>query len=295
MSYTLAKLALALVFLVSAVPLSATGIVGTLPPKDANVLVPLQEAQANALALLGMFVGDDPLNSVPWSGSVSDSGWSFALSAPYRNGSLVMNYSGILDLGLDLATWSGTGSFVNAVGSYSWTSNGRYTQATVDGDLFDAFAIVVIAGLTVVGDSVVAGAEGVTTLASVGTLGAPAIAASGTAVAAITTAGVTGIVAITKNNQGRVDTTVHQSPANAPFIPPYPINAPGLIRPPNYPGITVVSTSQITGNYADPVVFVSGNATISDVPEPSTALIVGTGTLALAGLVPRRRRSRCRV
>ena len=276
--------------LVSAAPLSASGIGGTLSPKDANVLIPLQEAPATALALLGMFVGGDPFNNLPWSGTVSDSGWSVALFAPYRDGSLTMNYSGALNLGLDLATWSGTGSFVNPFGSFSWTSNGSYTHATVDGGWLDAFAIVIIAGVTVFGDAVVAGAQGVTTVASVGALGAPAIAASGTAVAAITTAGVGGIVLITKNDQGRINTTVQQSPANAPFVPPYPIDAPGLIRQPNYPGIMVVSSSQLTGNYADPVVFVSGTSSISDTPEPTPALMIGTGALVLFGLGWRHRR-----
>jgi hypothetical protein len=276
--------------LVTAVPLNASGIGGTLTPKDANLIVPLHEAPANALALLGMFVGSDPLNALPWTGTVSDSGWNFALSAPYRDGTVNMNYTGVLDLGLDLASWSGTGSFVNAIGSYSWTSNGTYTQASVDGDWLDFFAVVVVAGLTVTGDVIVAGAQGVTTVASVGTLGAPAIAASGTAIAAITTAGVTGIVAIVKNNQGRVDTKVQQSPASGSFIPPHPINAPGLIRPPDYPGIQVASTSQITGDYTNPVVFVSGTATLSDIPEPAAALTIGSGALALAGIAWQRRR-----
>tara|TARA_R110001592_G_scaffold10447_2_gene54145 strand:+ start:2655 stop:3557 length:903 start_codon:yes stop_codon:yes gene_type:complete len=257
---------------------------GPILAKDANTLAQ-HEAIGNALGLFGILAGADAGNELAWSGTVSDAGWTAQmLNESYRDGVLSMSYSGMLDIPSDIITWTGTLDYTNPFGSIGFTSNGSYTDALVDGDWLDAFAIVVIGGLTIAADVVVAGAQGVTTVGSVGTLGAPAIAASGTAITGITTAGVTGIVAIVnKKSDGKVKTTVNQPAVtkNSPYIAPFPINEFGLIKMEESP-IYVVGNSLITGDYQNSQVDVTGSFIVS-VPEPTTFILFGIGLLGLVG------------
>lgn len=287
----LSCVSLALVSPVNAGPL------GALLPKDANHFV-LQEVHVNALGIVGLLFGDDPQNNLAWSGTFSDGQWTYGMSAPYRDGLLVMDYSGALDIQSDLITWAGTGSFTNPVGSLSWTEQGSYTDATVDGfwsSLFKVVAVVVASAVTlVVATAVFTLLETVLTGATVGTLGPPVAAASIGAIALSVVTAATLTANALKDPDGKVNSTskITGAIASIEAMPPFPPEAtPGLIRQEGRP-ISVESNSQIVGNYANEIVSVGGTVTVTAVTAPSSFLLVGSGLAGLGGIACRRRRRR---
>src|ERR1700730_10140135 len=125
-------LSLALVLLVDVSFVSA-GPMGPLLAKDANYFV-MQEVHASALGNVAVLLGADPTSPLPWSSTVSDTGWTYQLlSAPYRDGRLSMGYAGTFDPAQDVISWHGEGTFVKNQGSVTWTETVTYEDATVDG------------------------------------------------------------------------------------------------------------------------------------------------------------------
>jgi PEP-CTERM motif-containing protein len=287
---------------------------GTILPKDANLFVQ-QEAMVSQLSLVGSLIGDDPGSPLRWSGTIRDTDWSFVIAPPstagappnnYRDGLLQMNYTGSLDRTPDLITWTGEGSFTNASGSVAWNESGSYTNATADGFWSSIKHFVVkaihhpvatILDISIGGAQVAAAfAAGPLTLAA----GAAIVAASAVTVVGVTTSDHNNDQGITVSKEpialalGTVDSTAKQSAALPPFMPPFPISAPGLILDPNpgYPAIQVTSHGEVMGDYRNVGVDVKGAAIVSavPVPEPGSLALFAIGCVGLLGYACRHRK-----
>ena len=259
-------------------PAALAGGVIPLTPQDANLFIQLESA-AHGLDLVAGLVGGDPGNPLAWSGTVSSSGWTYAMSTPYRDGNLILNYDGVFDASSDLITWTGSGKFTNPFGSLSWTSNGSYTDAIADGFFGDAvrFAAAGITALvTITGDVAVAGIQSAATVATVG--GAVVvIGGSVTAIGGITAAGLTVIDKLESgmSNDEKVSLDNHQSGATPPFSDPFPITTlPGLVNN-NFPSVSVVTTGVISGDFATE--FSDAGTSRLSVPEPSSWVMLCLG------------------
>jgi hypothetical protein len=101
--------------------------VGTiLPPKDVNLTV-LEEENVGLLAYMALFLGVDSSRSLPWSGTISDSGWTYVMNTPYLDGTLTTNLSGTYDSVADVVSWAGESVFTNSVGDLTVDTDGTYT------------------------------------------------------------------------------------------------------------------------------------------------------------------------
>ena len=152
---------------------------GQVPPRDANLLV-LQEVYARELTVIGWLVGHDPGNRVPYTGTVTDSGWTLnVINARYRNGTLTMNITGVFYPAADMIVWDGAVAFTNPIDSLRWPSHGTYANATRDG-WWSSFRSLVrtVAKYGDLVNLVTAGAQLVATAATGGAAAAPAVMAS---------------------------------------------------------------------------------------------------------------------
>lgn len=247
-----------LVFGATPVPVSA----GTVPPKDANHMV-MEEVLLGDLAQLGALVGEDPSKQIPWSGYITDSSWTLSVfAAPYRDGTVSIQYVGNYDPTQDVITWSGTVSFTNGVGTVSWSSEGSYTDATKDG-LFSWIkkAAKWVAHNETLIDIIEYGAQTLTTVLSGGSLGPAATMVSNIVDriqegASIVHEGIETFE-IVKSWFGGVNakTTRQGGPVPVSF------REPGLVVAES-PNIEVISKALISGNYANEAVTVEGQATV---------------------------------
>jgi len=140
---------------------------------EANLFMQ-QEAPVTDLALVGMILGADPNNSMPWSGTISDTGWIYSLSAPYQGGTLTASYAGSYAASTDTETWSGSGMFTGPAITVTWQSNGSYTDATQDGFFSDIANLVLKVAVSVFTGTVTAAAAGTEAAGFATVLGTPA-------------------------------------------------------------------------------------------------------------------------
>jgi hypothetical protein len=249
---------------------------GQLLPKDANLMV-LEEVQSIQLSYMGYVVGADPSRPLGWTGSITDSSWTFDMaSSPYRDGTLTASASGVFDPQKDIVTWTQTATFSNSAGSVSLTADGLYTGASqTDPGMFmmgrtrvkpnngsGVVPSLAITGLQVAAILTAAGLDGPEVIL-VSLLGYSGIAVNH---------GIISAATVNKSVDGSIITTVNVQGTSGPFVSPFPLDNPGLTQA-TYPGILVRSTSQLSGVYTDPSVFVSGVDTLTALPEPSSLML----------------------
>jgi len=110
--------ALVSVFYVTGWQFAATSVASDLSHTDWNAFA---QAQTIADALLHLAeVYDEPWETIPTSGTVSSTGWTWNTFTTYHGIPLNLTYEGTLDTQTGAMTWIGTGTY----GSDPWTASG---------------------------------------------------------------------------------------------------------------------------------------------------------------------------
>jgi hypothetical protein len=265
-------------------------------PKDANLFV-LQEAVAQELAFLGALVGGDPNRRMPWSGTISDAGWTYHLSSPYRDGQLSLDYVGTFNQSSDIISWVGTLNFRGGTDPrpiVAITTTGTYTDATVDGfwDTLDLVLTALEISLIRTDEILIPFATvGVQGVGLVGTVG-PGTDILGTSILIVTATVVAGesIVGTLqadyhKDHDGDVQEDVTLGPGGSAGPLRSPPFSETLFGP-----IGVVSVG-LSGPFIDVTPLLFGTVTISAIPGPSSLILVLVGIAGCAWLLPKRTKS----
>jgi len=259
---------------------------GTILPKDANLLVQ-QEAAAQDLALLGRFIGASN-TALPWSGTISDNGWTYSLSSPYLNGLLTVNAGGMFNNLTDTISWTSSLNFSGSTDPrriVNISTRGTYTAATVDG-FWDTVSDVL--GVLEVGAAVLHETATIVFVAGTEAVQIPeeGLAGLGPELIHQSTDFVEGDIEETENElrsdglketNGAVRFEENFGPSRGPGL-----RLPTPFPQPPFAAVQVVSLGQLSGNYANASVSISGTASVSDVPEPSSVALtlLGIGGLA---------------